>query len=72
MKTKSVFYLCLIVAIVFFALGGFAYGWALAVGIGIGIYIGKILFWTFLILFGSLIIYLLTRKKKKDETGTTN
>lgn len=73
MKTKSVFYLCLVIAILSFALGGMAYGYVLAIGIGIGLYIGKILFWTFIFTIGVLILYLLTRKKtKKDESGTTN
>ena len=68
MKTKSVFYLCLIIAIVFFALGGMSYG----IGLGIGLYIGKILFWTVLIGFGILIFYLLFGKHKKNDSGTTN
>lgn len=68
MKAKSVFYLCLVVAIVSFALGGFFYSWLLAIGIGIGIYIGKILFWVTLIGIGILIFWLMFRKKeKKDE-----
>lgn len=68
MKGKSVFYLCLVVAIVSFALGGFFYSWLLAIGIGIGIYIGKILFWVTLIGIGVLIFWLMFRKKdKKDE-----
>jgi len=68
MKTKSVFYLCLIIAIVFFALGGMSLG----IGLGIGLYIGKILFWTVLIGFGILIFYLLFGKHKKNDSGTTN
>lgn len=68
MKGKNVFYLCLVVAIVSFALGGFFYSWLLAIGIGIGIYIGKILFWVTLIGIGVLIFWLMFRKKdKKDE-----
>ena len=67
MKTKNVFYLCLIVAIFFFSLGGYAYSWAIGIGIGIGIYIGKIIFWNFLILFTILIFYLFTSKKKNLE-----
>ena len=72
MKTKSVFYLCLIIAIVFFALGGMSYGWLLGICLGIGLYIGKILFWTVLIGFGILIFYLLFGKHKKNDSGTTN
>jgi hypothetical protein len=73
MKAKNVFYLCLIIAILFFALGGMAYAYVLAIGIGIGLYIGKILFWTFVIGLCALLIYLFTRKStKKDESGTTN
>lgn len=72
MKTKSVFYLCLVVAIVSFALGGFFYSWLLAIGIGIGIYIGKILFWVTLIGFGILIFWLMFRKKEKKDERVEN
>lgn len=73
MKTKSVFYLCFIIAILFFALGGMAYSYVLSIGLAIGIGIGQILFWVFILAIGSLILYLLTHNKtKKDESGTTN
>jgi flagellar basal body-associated protein FliL len=71
MKSKNVFYLCLITAIIFFALGGMAYSWLLAVGIGIGIYIGKILFWAFLIGVGILIMWLMFHKKNHSQPTET-
>jgi len=63
MKTKSVFYLCLVIAVIFFALGGMAYSWLLGIGLGIGLYIGKILFWTVLIGIIFLALWLTFRKK---------
>ena len=63
MKSKSVFYLCLVIAVIFFALGGMSYSWLLGIGLGIGLYIGKILFWTVLIGITVLVLWLTFRKK---------
>ncbi len=69
MKGKSVFYLCLWVAIIFFALGNVSYlalvAFLSGIGIGIGLYLGKILFFAGLIFF---VLWLIFRKgvKKND------
>ena len=67
MKTKSVFYLCLVVAIIFFALGGMAYSWLLGIGLGIGLYIGKILFYTVLVGLGVLVFWIVFHKKDTEK-----
>ena len=46
-----------------FALGGMAYSWLLGIGLGIGLYIGKILFYTVLIGVTVLVLWLMFRKK---------
>lgn len=70
MKGKSVFYLCLWVAIIFFALGNVSYVALVAflsgIGIGIGLYIGKILFFAGIVFF---VLWLIFHKsvKKNDN-----
>ena len=69
MKTKTVFYLCLILSIVFFGIGFSSGYWFFVNWILLGAALMKIAFWIVGIGLAVLFIYLLTRKKSNDETG---
>jgi hypothetical protein len=65
MKGKSVFYLCLWIAIIFFALGNLSYlamfAFLSGIGIGIGLYFGKFLLFAGIVFF---VFWSLFRKRK--------
>jgi len=65
MRTKTTFYLCLILSIVCFGIGFSSGYWFFLHWIELGAAIMKIAFWVIGIGLAFLFIYLLTRKKEK-------
>ena len=53
----------IILGIVFFALGGIFGWWAFGVGIGIGLWIGRLIFWSLISIALYFVLYFAFRKK---------
>lgn len=70
MKGKSVFYLCLFIAFIFFALGFSSGYWFFIHWIQLGAFLMKWIFWIIIFGIGGLTLWFMFHKKdKKDEDG---